>query len=139
MKFFDLNLRVFTGIKLSGLFLGCCVAGGFCYFRSLRDKVYLGTVKEKKVDSNTAFGLETQTTPTENGTKNQRYCVDQQYFGSDTTNIPVTGTKVCVIGDTVTDKYDRQWLTPSTDYFSGIYTSRHPIYWIFKSSMSSRY
>lgn len=128
MKFFD--LRVFAGIKLSGLFLGCCVAGGFCYFRSLRDKVYLGTVTERNVDHNTAFnlGLDQET---ETETENQRYCVDRQYFGSDTTKIPVTGTKVCVIGDIVTDKYDRQWLTPSTNYLSGIYTSRHPIYWIF--------
>lgn len=130
MIFFDLNLRVFTGIKLSGLFLGGCVAGGFCYFRSLRGKVYLGTVKERGIDSQTAFSLWIETK-----TQNQRYCVDQQYFGSNTTKIPTTGRKVCVIGDIVTDKYERQWLTPSADYFSGIYTSRHPIYWIYAFGM----
>lgn len=117
-----LSSRLISGIKLSCLFLGGCAV--VLYKTIIRNKkygqVHYGAVEIIKPDTNTAMVISGQ---------GRRYCVDQQYFGVDTEPSIDIGTELVVIGEKKLINGHLR-LYPSSNYFSGIYTTKHPICWV---------
>ena len=58
----------------------------------------------------------------------RKYCISKQYFRAGI-NIPLT--TITVVGDIKVDKDGILWIVPNNYYFSGIYTTKHPISWMY--------